>query len=152
MCITTYLQQLVPYEIKNCVYVTAKSGRSTWSNSTCTASPSRTSAPNWIPGSTEAAITAREEKTKLKWENKSIESQKSISASYYPTTFALPGNNGLNYMSKWTEESRAKNHVTGAVMHETYRYAANLDRDTYVKMDENGSKMMIDASFTARAA
>ena len=93
-----------------------------------------------------------EEKTNLKWENKSIESQKSVSASYSPTTFQLPGNNALNYTSKWTEESRAKNHITGAVMHETYRYATNLDRDSYIKMDENGSKMMVDASFTGKGS
>ncbi|MCK9440050.1 MAG: DUF11 domain-containing protein [Methanothrix sp.] len=93
-----------------------------------------------------------EEMTNLKWENRSIESLKNVSASYYPTTFELPGNNGLNYASKWTEESRAKNHITGAVMHETYRYATNVDRDSYIKMDENGSKMMVDSSFTGKGS
>ena len=84
--------------------------------------------------------------------NRSIESQKSISASYYPTAFALPGNNGLNCVSRWTEESRAKNHVTGAVMHETYRYAASLDRNNYIKMDENGSQMKLDTSFDGKGS
>jgi uncharacterized repeat protein (TIGR01451 family) len=80
-------------------------------------------------------------------ENRSIESQKSVSAVYHPTDFQLPSGKGINYTSKWTEESRGKNAVTGATMHEAYRYATSLDRDSYVKMDENGSEMKVDSSF-----
>jgi uncharacterized repeat protein (TIGR01451 family) len=93
-----------------------------------------------------------EEMTSLKWENRSIKSLKNVSASYYPITFALPGKNDLNYASKWTEESRAKNHITGSVMHETYRYATNVDRNSYVMMDENGSKMMVDSKFAGKGS
>jgi uncharacterized repeat protein (TIGR01451 family) len=88
-----------------------------------------------------------EEKTKMVTENRSIESQKSVSALYHPTDFQLPGGRGLNYSSTWTGESRGKNAVTGSTMHEAYRYATSIDRDSYIKMDENGSEMNVDSSF-----
>ncbi|MCX6674386.1 MAG: DUF11 domain-containing protein, partial [Methanothrix sp.] len=93
-----------------------------------------------------------EEKTKLFMKNRSIESSKSVSASYRPTAFQLPNSNGINYTSKWTEESRAKNYITGASMHETYRYATSIDRDSYFKLDENGSEMKVDSSFTGKGS
>jgi hypothetical protein len=37
-------------------------------------------------------------------------------------------------------------------MHEAYRYATSLDRDSYVKMDENGSEMKVDSSFDGTAS
>ena len=93
-----------------------------------------------------------EEKTKMVTENRSIESQKSVSAVYHPTDFQLPNGKGINYTSKWTEESRGKNAVTGSTMHEAYRYANSIDRDSYIKMDENGSEMKVDSSFDGTAS
>ena len=145
-----------PYAVDNCVYVTATIGKgedkTQVTNSTCTGVTIQDLGTELQTREHGSGDYSSEENTNLKWENRSIESLKNVSASYYPTTFELPGNNGLNYASKWTEESRAKNHITGTVMHETYRYATNVDRDSYIKMDENGSKMMVDASFTGKGS
>jgi uncharacterized repeat protein (TIGR01451 family) len=141
-----------PYGIDNCVYVEARMGTEKVTNSTCmgvTIDDTGTELETREHGSGDYAS---EEKASLKWENRSLKSLKNVSASYSPTTFELPGNKGINYDSKWTEESRAKNHITGAVMHETYRYATDIDRDSYVKMDENGSEMVVDSSFTGKGS
>jgi len=141
-----------PYLVDNCVYVTARIGDIKLTNSTCTAVTIEDTGTQLKTVEHGSGEYSSEEKTSLKWENQSIQSLKNVSASYSPTTFALPGNNDLNYASKWTEESQAKNHITGSVMHETYRYATSLDRNSIVKMDENGSKMMIDSSFAGKGS
>jgi uncharacterized repeat protein (TIGR01451 family) len=141
-----------PYTIKNCVYVTATVWPKEWERSTCHSVTIEDKGTELETREHGSGDYSSEEVTKMKWENKSIESKKSTSASYYPTTFALPGENALNYTSKWTSESRGKNFVTGAVMHETYRYADDIDRNTYIKMDENGSEMKIDSSFTGKGS
>jgi large repetitive protein len=141
-----------PYGIENCVYVEATMGTVKVTNSTCagvTIDDTGTELQTREHGSGDYDS---EEITNLKWENRSIKSLKNVSASYAPTTFELPGNKAINYDSKWTEESRAKNHITGSVMHETYRYATDVNRDSYVKMDENGSRMVVDASFTGKGS
>jgi uncharacterized repeat protein (TIGR01451 family) len=141
-----------PYALDNCVYVEARMGDVKVTNSTCmgvTIDDTGTELQTREHGSGDYNS---EEKTNLKFENRSITSLKNVSASYSPTNFELPGNKGINYDSKWTEESRAKNHITGAVMHETYRYATDIDRDSYVKMDENGSAMVVDSSFTGKGS
>ncbi|MDD4162403.1 MAG: hypothetical protein PHW87_07975, partial [Methanothrix sp.] len=141
-----------PYSIDNCVYVTAKVWPEEWERSTCHSVTVQDKGTELETREHGSGDYSSEEIDSLKWENKSLESIKNVSASYYPTTFDLPGNNGLNYSSKWTEESRAKNWLTGTVMHETYRYATDIDRNSYVKMDENGSKMMVDADFTGKGS
>jgi uncharacterized repeat protein (TIGR01451 family) len=141
-----------PYAVENCVYVEARIGDTKLVNSTCagvTIDDTGTQLQTREHGSGDYDS---EEMTNLKWENRSIKSLKNVSASYAPTTFELPGNKAINYDSKWTEESRAKNHITGSVMHETYRYATDVNRDSYVKMDENGSRMVVDASFTGKGS
>jgi uncharacterized repeat protein (TIGR01451 family) len=139
-----------PYIVDNCVYVTARIDDIKVTNSTCTAVTIGETGTELSTVEHGSGDYSSEEKTTLKWENRSIKSVKNVSASYSPKTFVLPGNNDLNYASKWTEESRAKNHITGTVMHETYRYATNVDRNSYAKMDENGSKMMVDSSFNGK--
>lgn len=143
-----------PYAVDNCVYVTATIGKDKTqvTNSTCTGVTIQDIGTELETREHGSGDYSSEEKTNLKWENRSIESLKNVSASYSPTTFELPRNKGINYASKWTEESRAKNHITGAVMHETYRYATDIDRDSYVKMDENGSRMAVDSSFTGKGS
>ncbi|MDD5433019.1 MAG: hypothetical protein PHO70_08600, partial [Candidatus Omnitrophica bacterium] len=141
-----------PYTIKNCVYVTATVWPTEWPRSTCHSVTIEDLGTELETREHGSGDYSSEEVTHMKWENKSIESKKSTSASYYPTAFSLPGDNSLNYTSKWTSESRGKNYITGAVMHETYRYADDIDRDTYVKMDENGSEMKIDSSFTGKGS
>jgi uncharacterized repeat protein (TIGR01451 family) len=147
-----------PFPVTNCVYVTAKiyytdrSDYTSWSQQKCYSVTIKDRGTELLTREHGSGVYQTEEKTKLFMKNRSIESLKNVSASYYPTSFELPGNNGLNYVSKWTEESRAKNHITGAVMHETYRYATYVDRDSYIKMDENGSKMLVDASFNGKGS
>ncbi|HPT19543.1 MAG TPA: DUF11 domain-containing protein [Methanothrix sp.] len=141
-----------PYDVKNCVYVSARVATETWNLSTCTSVTIQDLGTELDTREHGSGQYATEEKTRLIWQNKSIQSLKNVSAAYHPTTFLLPADRALNYASKWTEESRAKNYVTGAVMHETYRYADRVDRNTYVKMDENGSKMAIDASFVGKGS
>ncbi|MGB5100211.1 MAG: hypothetical protein WBN94_06400, partial [Methanothrix sp.] len=141
-----------PYAVDNCVYMETTIGDQKLTNSTCTGVTIKDIGTELQTKEHGSGDYSTEEVASLKWENRSIESGKNVSASYYPTTFELPGDNGINYASKWTEESRAKNWITGAVMHETYRYATDIDRNTYIKMDENGSKIMLDSSFTGKGS
>ena len=88
-----------------------------------------------------------EEIVELLTENKSIEMNKDVSAVYKPTTLGLYNNRTVTYDSKWSEKARARNKVTGATMHERYNYANMIDRESYMKMDENGSMMAVDVEF-----
>jgi large repetitive protein len=143
-----------PFPVKNCVYVTAKiydtndrSKYTSWDREKCYAVTIQDIGTELQTREHGSGDYETEETTKLIMRNRSIESSKSVSASYRPTVFELPSGNGINYTSMWTEESRGINHITGASMHEAYRYATDIDRDTYIKMDENGSEMKIDSSF-----
>lgn len=84
--------------------------------------------------------------------NRSIISRQSTSALYAPEAFQLPNDRKLNYSSQWAEKTQGKNYVTGASMHETYRHATDIDRETYIKMDENGSQMRLDSRFNGTAS
>lgn len=142
-----------PFPVTNCVYVTAKiydtdrQDFTSWNREKCYAVTIKDIGTELQTREHGSGDYQSEETTKLIMRNRSIESSKTVSASYHPTNFELPSGNGINYNSKWTEESRGINHITGATMHEAYRYASEVDRDTYVKMDENGSEMKIDSSF-----
>jgi uncharacterized repeat protein (TIGR01451 family) len=133
--------------VTNCVYVTAKVGPESWSRQKCVSVAIENVGTKLETREHGSGEYRTDEVTKMVKENRSIESQKSVSASYHPTSFQLPGGRDLNYNSKWTEESRGKNFVTGAAMHEAYRYATSLDRNSYIKMDENGSEMKVDSRF-----
>ncbi|MEA2046517.1 MAG: hypothetical protein U9N48_08395, partial [Euryarchaeota archaeon] len=63
------------------------------------------------------------------------------------TTLGLYRNRSITYDTKWTEKARAKNRITGATMYETYHYATSLDRNSYIKLDKNGSTMIVDSTF-----
>ena len=147
-----------PFPVTNCVYVTAKiyytdrSDYTSWSRQKCYSVTIKDSGTELLTREHGSGDYQTEEKTKLFMKNRSIESSKSVFASYYPTAFQLPNSKGINYISKWTEESRAKNYITGAVMHETYRYATNVDRDSYFKLDENGSEMKVNSNFTGKGS
>jgi hypothetical protein len=84
-----------PYDIKNCVYVTATVATETWNLSTCTSVTIQDLGTELDTREHGSGGYATEEKTRLVWENRSIESHKS--------------------------------------------YADRVDRNTTVKMDENGS-------------
>jgi uncharacterized repeat protein (TIGR01451 family) len=79
--------------------------------------------------------------------NKSIEIYQDMLAKHYPTTFGLPRNRSVNYTSRWSADTSAKNRVTGASLHESYRYATLIDRESHFKLDENGSLMQVDSQF-----
>jgi uncharacterized repeat protein (TIGR01451 family) len=91
---------------------------------------------------------ASEELTRVRMENKSIQSATSLSASHKPTTFSLPGGSSITYGSKWTEKSKGFNYATGATMNEEYTFANKIDKERVVDLDKNGSTMKTDVSFT----
>jgi len=91
---------------------------------------------------------ASEELTRVRMENKSIQSATSLSASHKPTTFSLPGGSSITYGSKWTEKSKGINYATGATMTEEYTFANKIDKERVLDLDKNGSTMKTDVSFT----
>ena len=91
---------------------------------------------------------ASEELTRVRTENKSIQSATSLSATHKPTTFSLPGGSSITYGSKWTEKSKGLNYATGATMNEEYTFASKIDKERVIDLDKNGSTMKTDVSFT----
>lgn len=79
--------------------------------------------------------------------NRSVEWNKSLKVTYRPTSFSLPGDRALNYATKWIERVLSKNYATGGSTKEEYTYATMIDREGYLKQDENGSTMITDTSF-----
>ena len=79
--------------------------------------------------------------------NRSIEWNKSLTATYKPTTFSLPNNRDINYKTKWIEKAKSKNYATGASTNEEYTYANRINRDSSLKLDENGSTMITETDF-----
>ncbi len=106
------------------------------------------------PPSTYAALRehgsgdyASEELIKYRNYNRSIEWNKSLKAVYKPTTFSLPGKRDIDYDTKWIEKARSKNYATGGSTNEEYTYANRIDREAYMKLDENGSTTITDTAF-----
>ncbi len=136
------------FSVTNCVYVTAKVGPESWSRQKCLSVAIRdigTKLETREHGSGDYSDRRNDEDGD--GEHVYRVSKERLSQSTIRPTSSCLVDRGLNYTSKWTEESRGKNSVTGATMHEAYRYATSLDRDSYVKMDENGSEMKVDSSF-----
>ena len=138
--------------VTNCVYATARVGSQSWSRQSCASVELKEIGTDLQIREHGSGLFRTDESTRLLSDNRSIISQKSVSATYAPVGFQLPNDRRLNYSSKWTEDTRGKNYVTGSSMHETYRHATNIDRDTYIKMDENGSEMRVDSSFNGTAS
>ncbi|MEI6104333.1 MAG: hypothetical protein WCP70_10350 [Methanothrix sp.] len=88
-----------------------------------------------------------EELTRIRTENKSIRSVTSLSATHKPTTFALPQDRSIGYVTKWTEKSKGINTITGATMNEEYTFASKIDKDRSIELDENGSTMKTEVEF-----
>ncbi|MHC1631179.1 MAG: hypothetical protein ACXQT4_02630 [Methanotrichaceae archaeon] len=153
-----YSTTLQPYVIRNCVTVS-------WdcSDKPCGGNPGSTTRESasdcegvTVLGDPGTELRTREhgsgdydsdEKIKMLTKNKSISMDKDMSATYRLTTLGLPCNRSVTYDSKWTEEACAKNRVTGASMHESYRYATNIDRNSRMKLDKNESEMETDTEF-----
>jgi len=137
------------YLIENCVYVT-----SDWN-----ADPISACATVVVGEELGTRLETREygsglfdveEKVTIFTENKSIEWEEDLSASYRPTTIGLYNNRTVNYDSAWVKKARAKNYVTGTTMTETYHDAAWLDRESRMFLDENESVMEVNSEFDGR--
>jgi len=90
---------------------------------------------------------ASEDVIKYRNLNRSIEWNKSLTATYKPTTFSLPGKRDIDYRTKWIEKAKTKNYATGGSTNEEYTYADRINREAYTKLDENGSTTITDTSF-----
>jgi len=88
---------------------------------------------------------------RLHTENKSLEMEKDFFVDYSSTTLGLHQNRSTTYSSRWLDLARSKNHVTGSYMHESYRYASNIDQESYMKLDENESIMEVDSKLNGVA-
>jgi uncharacterized repeat protein (TIGR01451 family) len=83
--------------------------------------------------------------------NKSIRLERSVKASYHPTTLLLPGSGSQKVSCLWHEVVRAKNGITNTSFEESYRYSANLESESLFDLDENQSKMQINSGFQGLA-
>jgi len=83
--------------------------------------------------------------------NKSIRLERSVKASYHPTTLLLPGSGLQKVSCLWHEEARARNGITNTSFTESYRYSANLESESLFDLDENGSLMQIKSGFQGLA-
>ena len=140
-----YSTTLLPYAIINRVYVTSDETPeiSTTESVTVLGDPgTELSTREHGSGTYES-----EEQVRMLTENKSISMDKDVSAKYGPTSLGLYRNRTVEYSSRWTEEARAKNRMTGSTMHEQYRHATTIDRESRIDLDKNGSTMEFDSEF-----
>jgi len=91
-----------------------------------------------------------EERVAVFTENKSIEWEEDVSATYKPTSITLYQNRTVDYDSAWVKKARAKNYITGTTMTETYHDASWLDRESRIFLDKNESVMEVDSAFDGR--
>lgn len=90
---------------------------------------------------------AREEETLLKTNNSTISLTTSLSASYRPSSFSLPGGREIDYISRWHDSQSSKNRITDSSTTESYSYASRLDRSSTLHLDKNGSTLESETSF-----
>ncbi|HOO52949.1 MAG TPA: SdrD B-like domain-containing protein, partial [Methanothrix sp.] len=137
------------YLIKNCAYVT-----SDWNGEPISACATVT-----VGEELGTELQTREygsgyfdseERVQIYTENKSIEWEEDVSATYKPTTIGLYNNRTVTYDSAWVKKARAKNRITGTTMTETYHDAVWLDRDSRMFLDKNESVMEVDSQFDGR--
>ncbi|OPX77807.1 MAG: Cna protein B-type domain protein [Methanosaeta sp. PtaB.Bin039] len=144
-----YSTNVEPYGLTNCIHVTSKYGQLALPESSSCASV--TVRPN---KGTElevrehgSGVYQSEETTSLESKNKSISSSKTLTAIFAPTSFSLPNDRKINYTTRWIEKLRSKNWATGASSVEEYLYANEIDRDSTIRLDQNGSTSTVDVSF-----
>jgi uncharacterized repeat protein (TIGR01451 family) len=90
---------------------------------------------------------ASEDVIKYQNSNRSIQRTKGLTATHKPTTFSLPNNRNVDFMSKWSEKAKAKNYATGGSTNEEYTYASRINQSSSLKLDENGSTMKTETDF-----
>ncbi|MGB5101127.1 MAG: lamin tail domain-containing protein [Methanothrix sp.] len=83
--------------------------------------------------------------------NKSIRLERSVRASYHPTTISLPANGLQKVSCAWHEEVRAKNGITNTSFEESYRYSTTLESESLFDLDENRSLMQIKSGLQGSA-
>jgi uncharacterized repeat protein (TIGR01451 family) len=69
--------------------------------------------------------------------NKSIRLERSVKASYHPTTLHLPRNGSQNVSCLWHEVARARNGITNTSFEESYRYSRALESESLFDLDDN---------------
>ncbi|HOO53398.1 MAG TPA: NosD domain-containing protein [Methanothrix sp.] len=139
-----YSTTLQPYSITNRVKVTSVGCIVTDSETVSVSADLGTELSTREHGS---GLYDSDELLRLRTENKSISMDKDVAATYGATAVGIYNNRTVNYSSRWTEEARAKNRITGASMSESYRYAISIDRESNLLIDKNGSTMTIDSEF-----
>ncbi|MCX6679059.1 MAG: hypothetical protein NTX42_01650 [Methanothrix sp.] len=90
---------------------------------------------------------ASEDVIKYQNSNRSIQVTKGLTATHKPTTFSLPNNHDIDFKSKWVEKAKSKNYATGGSTNEEYTYANRINRNSSLKLDENGSTMKTETDF-----
>jgi uncharacterized repeat protein (TIGR01451 family) len=141
-----YSTTLDPFVIRNLVYAISANTTRQYSDS---ASVTVLGEPGTELETREHGSGSYEsdEQVLVRTENKSISMDKDMSATYSPTTLGLYNNRTVTYSSRWTEEARAKNRITGTSMSESYRYATSIDLESRMMLDENESVMEVESEF-----
>jgi uncharacterized repeat protein (TIGR01451 family) len=139
-----YNTSIGPKSIKNCAYAKADLVNTI---SSCAITPVINPGTELERRDSGSGSYASQELIRILAQNKSIQSATSLSDSYGPTTFFLPGNRSINYASRWTEQSRGINTITGATMTEEYTFAGKIDKNSTIELDSNGSTMKTEVEF-----
>jgi|GEM_PF-2791063 len=79
--------------------------------------------------------------------NRSIRDTSSLSASYQPSSFRLPGGRTVNYSSKWASADNSKNYMTSESIESQYLLAGKIDKESDIHLDRNGTKISTDSEF-----
>ena len=142
-----YSTSLESYTINNCVYVTSEeTGDTVYSD--CESVTVLADAGTELSTREHGSGTYEsEDLVKMRTENKSISMEKDMAAAYSSTTLGLYNNRTVNFSSRWTEEARAKNRLTGASMSESYRHATHIDRESRMSLDDTESSMAVNSEF-----
>ncbi|HII07014.1 MAG TPA: DUF11 domain-containing protein, partial [Methanotrichaceae archaeon] len=137
------------YTITNRVYVTFSS-----ENVNATGMVSDSKSVDVVRTGTELSIREHgsgtydgEGEIELLTEKKSISSNKEVSATYGTTALGLYQNRSVTYSSRWTEEAKAKNRITGTSVSESYRYATSIDRESRINLDKSETSMDVNSEF-----
>jgi uncharacterized repeat protein (TIGR01451 family) len=83
--------------------------------------------------------------------NKSIRMQRSMKASYHPTTILLPKSGSQNVSCLWHDGAQARNGITNTSFEESYRYSTTLARESLYDLDKNQSLMRFNSGFSGLA-
>jgi uncharacterized repeat protein (TIGR01451 family) len=90
---------------------------------------------------------ASEDVIRYRNSNRSIQLTKGLTATHKPTSFSLPNNRNLDFMSKWSEKAQSNNYATSGSTNEEYTYASRINKSSSLKLDENGSTMKTETDF-----